>query len=455
MKSVFILSITFLSTLFVSRTEGQTKPNIVLILTDDMGYSDLGIYGNPVIKTFFLDSLGNEGFVSTNYVVSSPSCTPSRASLLTGRYASRYNLPDPIAPGSPLGLPDEEITIAEMLRANGYYTAMVGKWHLGDQHHSNKPNGQGFDSFFGMLYSHDYRRPYVQTDTVIKLFRNSAPEIYAPHDSILTQTYTKEAVRVIENQNPNKPFFLYVAHNMPHLPVYYAAQLSENKSKAGGPLGAVVSEIDESTRKIVQTLEKKNLLDNTIIIFSSDNGPWSLYPPRIEKDGVTRRNHAGTAGIFRGAKTLSYEGGARVPFIVFSSREINKKIKSSVPISNLDLLPTIAEWTDSNIPAGRQLDGQSIAALLTGTKGDMDFIHKPIFIVNHGKPEAVKSGKWKYRDAPEWKNPATGEVIAAISELFDLDADPAERTNLIQSNPKRAEQMKEIFKSFAAYNEYR
>ncbi|MCO6498004.1 MAG: sulfatase-like hydrolase/transferase [Chitinophagaceae bacterium] len=447
----YTVILTFLLLIFLNAS-AQKKPNIVLILTDDMGYSDLGSYGNPVIKTPFLDSLGNEGFMSYNYVVSSPSCTPSRASLLTGRYASRYNLPDPIAPGSELGLSDGEITIAEMLKDNDYKTYMVGKWHLGDQDYYNKPNGQGFDSFYGMLYSQDYRHPYVNTDTIIKIFRNTAPEIYNPHDSILTQTYTQEAIKIINKQSSENPFFLYIAHNMPHLPVYYAAQSTAFKNAAGGPLGAVVSEIDASTESIVNALREKGLLENTIIIFSSDNGPWTLYPARMEKDGVTRRSHAGSTGVFRGAKVLSYEGGARVPFIAYWRGKIDKGIKSSSAISNVDILPTIAKWTGSKLPTDRQLDGEDISKLLEGSIADKNFTHRPIFIVNHGKPEAVKIDKWKYREAPEWRNPATRELVPAIKELFDLDEDPSERVNLIDIYPEKAAELKKVFQSFNAYN---
>lgn len=258
-------------------SDPERPPNIVIIFADDLGWGDLGVYGHPTIRTPRIDGLAAQGTRLTTFYVASPTCSPSRAALLTGRYPIRTGVNAAFGPDQKIGLPPNEFTLAEALKTAGYGTALIGKWHLGTEP-GMRPLDQGFDRYFGLLYSNDMIRPWVQTGHPLELYRDGASMAHPVDQSTLTDRYTEEAVAFIRASR-DRPFFLYLAHSMPHVPLAVPDRF--RGQSAAGLYGDVIESLDWSTGRVLDTLRDEGLNDDTIVIFTSDNGPWVDMPPRM------------------------------------------------------------------------------------------------------------------------------------------------------------------------------
>ena len=399
-------------------------PNIILILADDLGYGDLGSYGSPVIRTPHLDALDRDGFRATSAYAPSPSCSPTRASILTGRYAHRVGIRAPLSPRSPIGLrADAHVTLPQLLRGRGYRTMLVGKWHLGDQP-GTRPTDHAFDRFVGMLYSHDYTDPWVATDERLALYDGTRRRIEQPDPSTLTQTYTAEARTFIRDSGAaRQPFFLYLAHAMPHVPLAVAS--GDRRTTSASLYAAVVEALDDSVGEIRAELAATGQASNTIVIFTSDNGPWNAMPDRMFGRDLVKPWDHGSTGPFRGGKATTYEGGHRVPFIAAWPSRLAPRV-SDVPISLVDLLPTLASVAGATASVPRDLDGIDIGPVLTGAAAPAD----RVLLYDHlGRAEAVRVGAWKLR----LTYPVDG--AAGVTELFHLLRDPGERHDVARAEP--------------------
>lgn len=431
-----ILGIICLVRLLLSCDSGkqnEVPPNIIIVFADDMGYGDLSSYGHPNIKTVQLDKMANEGIRFTSFYAAASVCSPSRAALLTGRYPIR-NAPNNFGPESKNGLPVNEITIAQILKNEGYNTMAIGKWHLGHQP-EYLPTARGFDSFYGLPYSNDMILPWcpwLTEDDKLFIYEdsNAVKEIGFDQEN-LTVNYTYKATEFISDQQ-DKSFFLYLAHSMPHLPIS-ASEEFIGKSK-GGLYGDVIETIDWSMGEIFQTLKETGLDDNTIVIFTSDNGPWHNLPDRMLTHGV-RETHAGSNGLFKGSKNTSYEGGFRVPGIIRWPNVIPEGIVSRELATTMDLFPTLIQLAGAEIPDDRIIDGRNIYNLL---KGENVGSSAPFFYCRGVNLEAVRKGKWKLRHT---KNSGF--------ELYDLNIDPSEMYNLKESNQEIVKEMNKEMERFS------
>jgi uncharacterized sulfatase len=440
----------------------RRRPNIIVIKADDLGYGDLSCYGSQAIQTPHIDGLARDGVRFTDFHTCDAVCTPSRAGLLTGRYPARMMLDTPLHPGrQPLGkramvrlgylagrlglldlatrhaaegLHEAELTLAEALRAGRYRTGMVGKWHLGDYTREARynPVHHGFDSYFGVPYSNDMH-PFP-------LFRNEEVlEAEVPDQTALTGLYTKEAVEFIRAPDDG-PFFLYLAHTFPHRPLFASEDFSGRS--AGGLYGDVVQEIDWSVGKILEVLEESGRSEDTIVFFTSDNGPW----------------YQGSPGPFRGRKGQAFEGGHRVPFIARGPGVGGPGTVCRALASNIDLFPTCLAAAGLASPEDRIIDGRDLSALLAGDSSVSP--HEFLYLYHHGMLEGVRSGDWKFfRETSHytWPMPVNKKLgdlanhtSGPLPLLFDLSTDPGEAYNLAERYPEVAAELEAAMRRWEA-----
>lgn len=426
-------------------------PNIVVMFIDDMGYADIGPFGAKAYPTPYLDQMATEGMRFTDFQVTSAVCSASRSALVTGCYHRRIGFAGAFGPKSKNGIHEDEVTIAEICKQKGYATACYGKWHLG-HHPKFLPTNHGFDEYFGLPYSNDMwpfhpdirhlsmedrikrwpHLPLIEGTTVIN------PKMDGKAQELLTKQYTERAVTFIE-ENKDQPFLVYLPHSMVHVPLYVS---DEFKGKSGaGLFGDVVMEVDWSMGQIMSTLKKHNLADNTLVVFTTDNGPWLSYG-----------DHAGSAAPLREGKGTMFEGGCRVPTLMWWPGKIEAGSACDKLASTIDILPTIAGLIGADLP-DHDIDGKDISPLMFGEK-DAESPHEYFYhYYSGGELQAVRDQRWKLFFPHRYRtmdgNPGgTGGIPTKYSykntttELYDLQNDWSETTNVADDHPEIVERLK-------------
>ena len=417
----------------------STQPNFIIIFTDDQGYQDLGCFGSEDIKTPHIDRMATEGRMLTSFYSANPVCSASRAALMTGCYPRRVlETKTVLFPRDEVGLHPDETTIADMLKTKGYATACVGKWHLG-HHPEFLPTAQGFDSYFGIPYSNDMSHPASAKRPVYGKWDKywSQPEesgiwktplienetiIEHPVDQrTITRRYTDKAIEFIKansgrelaEQTPSRPFFLYLAHSMPHVPLYLPDELYEPDPKRA--YISVIEHIDTEVGRILDTLRKEGLDKNTYVIFTSDNGPWLRF-----------EHHAGKAGPLNGGKGSTLEGGMRVPCVTWAPGRIPANSKSNDIASTIDLLPTIAAIAGIEPKTKGPIDGLNLSDFLHGKSPSP----RNEFLYYRSKIDSIRQGNWKLRQQGK------------AHQLFNLAEDIGEKKNLAKKHPEKVAALK-------------
>lgn len=429
----------------------QRPPNVVLIFTDDQGYEDLGCFGSPLIETPHLDRMAAEGRKFTSFYSANSVCSPSRAALLTGCYPTRVGVPGVLFPRHDTGLNPEEITIADLLKSEGYATACIGKWHLGHKP-SLLPIQHGFDRYFGIPYSNDMTidptarladdivlragMTVERLRTTVKPPKNWVPLMrdlevveYPADQTTLTKRYTEEAIAFIES-NTEKPFFLCLPHTMPHIPLF-ASEGFRGKS-ARGLYGDTIEEIDWSVGQILDCLKAQGIDEQTLVIYTSDNGPWKL-----------NRGRGGSAYPLRGFKFSTFEGGMRVPCLMRWPGQIPAGTVTDTLAASIDLLPTLAKLSGATVPSDRVIDGRDIWPIMAGAPGARAS-HEHYFFYKGQRLESVRSGPWKLRRVGKSRREPAGVA------LYHLGDDIGETTNLAEKHPEKVRELIETMEAFDA-----
>lgn len=410
-------------------------PNVVIVFMDDLGYADVGPFGARAYPTPHLDRLAREGRIFTDFYVSQAVCSASRASLLTGCYNVRVGIFGALGPRSKVGLADGEVTLAEVFKGKGYATACFGKWHLGDAP-PFLPTRHGFDEYFGLPYSNDMwpHHPTARHFPDLPLLEGERavnPRVTSRDQEGLTTAYTDRAVAFIE-KNRSRPFFLYVPHSMVHVPLHVSERF-RGRSRAG-LFGDVMMEVDDSVGRIVEAIRRNGLERDTLVLFTSDNGPWLAYG-----------DHAGSAGPFREGKGTTFEGGVRVPLIAWWPGTVPAGTVCREPAMTIDVLPTVARLLGADLPA-HPIDGRDIGPLLRGEPGARS-PHEALYFYWHRELQAVRMGRWKLhflhtyptlagRPGGKGGFPARLDAGRIELSLFDLERDPGETRDVKAEHPE-------------------
>jgi arylsulfatase len=441
---------------------GAETPNVVIILADDLGYNDLGCFGSKTIRTPNLDRMAAEGTRLTDFYVAQAVCSASRAALMTGCYPNRVSMQGALNHTSREGIPPDEVLLPELLKGRGYATAAFGKWHLGTAEMFH-PLKHGFDEFWGIPYSNDnskYHPSLAAEMPPLPLYEDERVVGLDPDQSLFTRRITEKSVSFIR-RHKDKPFLLYVPHVMPHVPIFASDRFRDRSGK--GLYADVVEELDWSVGLILETLKQSGIDERTLVIFFSDNGPFLSYG-----------DHAGSAAPLREGKLTTFEGGVRVPCIARWPGRIPAGRVCGEPLMEIDLLPTLAQLTNADLPE-RKLDGRDIAPVLLGAEGAAS-PHEALVFYAGNDLEAVRAGQWKLHFAHSYISvdgtPGTGGKPAnfgkiqpkAITQsgiegiasrhgyrvaqtelaLFNLRQDPGETTNVAEAHPEVVERLKQL-----------